>query len=230
MNRSIAVIPCLLLVHLLTGCKTYSYFNSPNDLLNKNVEIAMVDGRILTGALSVQFETGQSHSEFLKLVTANKEDLKIPARDILYYKLDNAFYYPKALDLSAFEIPYRDPLYTPNVSNLLFVKRVTDSTDRLQLFQLFKSRTSTSDGNDQYDYFLSFPGENRFTAWSIRGNKVFPDFEYKMSELLQDCPALAMKIRQKQDGYFVKQLSLDGKKLQVIKRIVAEYNACTAKP
>lgn len=224
-----AIFSIVFISTLIAGCKTYSYFNSPNDMLNKTVEVAMVDGRMLKGELSVQFETGQPRPEFLKLVSNDKVELKIPARDILYYTFDNAFYYPKALDLAAFEIPYRDPLYTPNVSNLLFVKRITAATDKLQLYQLFKSRTNSSDGNDQYDYFLSFPGENRFTAWSIRGNKVFPDFEYKMSELLQDCPALAMKIKQKQDGYFIKQLSFDGKKLQVIKRIVAEYNACGLK-
>lgn len=222
----IRTILILIAYAFCIGCKTYSYFNGPNDMLNKPVLVKMVDGSVLEGKLSVQFETGQSHSEFLKLITADNTEKRIPAKDILCYSFENAWYYPKELNIEAYVIPNRDVLYTPNVNNLLFVKRLTDSSARLQLYELFRSKLTTSDGNDQHEYYLSFSNDHRFTAWSFRGNKIFPDFEYKMSELLADCPALAAKIKQKQDGYFLKQLSLDGRKLQVIRRIVAEYNAC----
>ena len=41
-----------------------------------------------------------------------------------------------------------------------------------------------------------------------------------------DCPSLAEKIKQKTNGYAVKQMSVDGKKYEVIKKIVDEYNSC----
>lgn len=63
-------------------------------------------------------------------------------------------------------------------------------------------------------------------TWSIRGKKFFPNFEEKMSKIVSDCPSLAEKIKQKMNGYAVRQMSIDAKKYEVIKKIVDEYNSC----
>ncbi|MDE3143914.1 MAG: hypothetical protein KGL19_07150, partial [Bacteroidota bacterium] len=200
------------------GCKTYSYFNGSNDLLNEYCQVFLVDGTEIDGKITIQFETGHDVDKYLKIQTGNNAEKKILITDIQYYKHNDDYYFPKETNLETYEIPYRDKMYTPNVNNILFMKRLTKENAKIQLFQLFKSRTNSSDGMDQYDYFISLNNENRFVTWSIRGNKFFPDFEEKMSKIVSDCPSLAEKIAQKMNGYAVKQMSLDAKKYEVIKK------------
>lgn len=222
----VRLITIILFILTTVGCKTYSYFNGGNDFLKKDVQIFLIDGTEVNGKLSVQFTTGHDHDKYLNLLTTNNVEKKILITDIKYYKYNNDFYYPKELNLESYEIPYRDKLYTPTVNNILFLKRITDQNSKLEFFELYQSKTNTLDGIDKYDYYISFKDENRFIAWSTRGNKFFPNFEDKMSILVSDCPSLSEKIKQKTNGYSVKQISLDIKKNEVIKRIVDEYNRC----
>ncbi len=217
----------LLLFYLITqGCKTYSYFNSPNNLLNESCQVFLNDGTEVDGKLTIQFETGHDNNKLLKIITNTTTDKEILATDIKYYKYNNALYFPKAINLEAYQIPYKDKLFTPDVNNILFLKRLTNDSAKLQLFELYRSKNNSLEEFDQYDYYVSFSNENRFVSWSIRGIKFFPDFEDKMSKIVSDCPLLAEKIEQKQNGYALKQVSLDAKKNEVIKRIVEEYNKC----
>ncbi len=222
--RNISILVFLLI--LTESCKTYSYFNSPNDLLNEDCQIFLIDGTKIDGKLTVQFETGYDVDKYLKILTSANTEKKIPITDVKYYKYNNEFYFPKEINLEAYEIPFRDKVYTPNVNNILFLKRLTNDSAKLQLFELFKPRTKSSDGTDQYDYYISFNNSNRFLSWDIRGNIFFPNFDDKMSKIVSDCPLLAEKIKQKANGYTVKQVSVDAKKDEVIKKIVEEYNKC----
>jgi hypothetical protein len=222
--RNISILVFLLI--LTESCKTYSYFNSPNDLLNKDCQIFLIDGTKIDGKLTIQFETGYDVDRYLKVLTSANTEKKIPITDVKYYQYNNEFYFPKEINLEAYEIPFRDKVYTPNVNNILFLKRLTNDSAKLQLFELFKPRTKSSDGTDQYDYYISFNNGNRFLSWDIRGNIFFPNFDDKMSKIVSDCPLLAEKIKQKANGYTVKQVSVDAKKDEVIKKIVEEYNKC----
>jgi hypothetical protein len=218
----------LLLILLVTieGCKTYSYFNSANDLLNKDCRIFLTDGTEIDGKLTVQFETGHDVDKYVKVISTGNTEQKILITSIKYYIYDNEFYFPKQVNLEAYIIPNRNIIYTPNVNNMLFLKRLTGESAKLQLFELYKSRMKTPDGVEEHDYYISFKNENRFIAWSIRGSKLFPNFEEKMSAIVADCPSLAEKIKQKATGYAVRQISVDAKKNEVVKKIVEEYNKC----
>ncbi|MFZ1528660.1 MAG: hypothetical protein WAT19_07915 [Ferruginibacter sp.] len=222
--RNITIVFFILII--AESCKTYSYFNSSNDLSNEYCQIFFVDGTEIDGRLTIQFESGHDVDKYLKIQTGSNGEKKILVTDIQYYKRKNEYYFPKEINLEAYEIPNRDKIYTPNVNNLLFMKRLTKENAKIQLFQLFKSKINSSDGFEQYEYYISFNNENRFVAWSIRGNKFFPKFEEKMSKIVSDCPSLAEKITQKMNGYAVRQMSVDAKKNEVIKKIVDEYNSC----
>ena len=219
------IIPLFFLL-TTAGCKTYSYFNSANDVLNKDCRVFLIDGSEIDGRLTVQFETGHDADKYIKVVTNANAEKKILITDIKYYTCNNEFYFPKQINLEAYQIPNWNKIYTPDVNNILFLKRLTNDSAKLQLFELFKSRTKTSDGVDEHDYYISFKDENRFMTWSIRGTKFFPNFEERMSAIVSDCPLLAEKIKQKVNGYAVRQVSVDAKKNEVMKRIVEEYNAC----
>jgi hypothetical protein len=58
--------------------------------------------------------------------------------------------------------------------------------------------------------------------------KVFPDFEYKMSSVVADCPALGDKIKSKADGYYIANTPFLShlKKVDIFKRIIGEYVSC----
>jgi hypothetical protein len=185
-----------------------------------------VDGSEIDGKLTIQFETGHDREKYLKIKSDSNAERKILVTDVQYYKYKNEYYFPKETNLEAYEIPNRDKVYTPNVNNLLFMKRMTKAYAKIQLFQLFKSRNNSLEASDQYDYYISFNNENRWIAWSIRGNKFFPNFEEKMSKIVFNCPTLADKIQHKMNGYAARQLSVDAKKYEVIKKIVEEFNNC----
>lgn len=220
------VISLLFVLLSTANCKTNSYFSGGNDFARKNIRISLIDGSSFDGVTTVQFETGHAHDKYLKVMTEKGEEINILITDIKYFTYNNEYYFPKEVNLDSYEIPYRDRMYTPDVNNLLFLKRLTDENAKLQLYELFRSRSYTADHTDQYDYYISFSNENRFTAWNIRSSKFFPDFENKMSKIVADCPALSEKIKQKEKGYSLAQLSVDERKNQVMKRIVEEYNSC----
>lgn len=211
---------------LAAGCKTVTYFASSNNLVNQDCSVHLTDGTVFNGKLSIQFESGQNSDKYVKFLANGNTERKILISDILYYQHKNDYYYPKTINLEAYEIPFRDKVYTPNLNNLLFVKRLTAAGAKMELYELFRSRSSSPDGTDQYDYYISFPGDNRLLAWNIRGPGFFPNFEEKMSQLVADCPALAEKIKNKSGGYTVRQISVDVKKIEVIRKIVEEYNSC----
>ncbi len=216
----------LFLILLTSGCRTYSYFNSPNNLLNEDCQVFLMNGTKIDGKLTVQFETGHFSDNYLKIMTNPNTEKKILITDIQCYKFRNEYYVPKQIDLEEYTIPIRYKLYTPNVNNILFLRRLTSENAKLQLFELFQSKDNTSDGFDQHNYYISFNNENRLVTWSIRGTKFFPNFDQKMSSIVSDCPALSKKIEEREMGYVVKQVSIDAKKNEVIKRIIDEYNQC----
>jgi hypothetical protein len=215
-----------LIIIVAESCKTYSYFASSNDLLNEFCQVFLVDETEIDGKLTIQFETGHDVNKYLKIQTIGNAEKKILITDILYYKHKDEYFFPKETNLEAYETPGRYIIYTPNVNNLLFMKRLTKDSAKIQLFQLYKSRNNSLDGIDQYDYYISLKNDNRFLAWSIRGSKFFPNFEEKMSKITSDCPSLAVKIKEKSNGYAVRQISVDAKKYEVLKKIIDEYNSC----
>ncbi|MBI3719027.1 MAG: hypothetical protein HY252_10600 [Sphingobacteriales bacterium] len=217
---------CVFTLAFISGCKSTSYFRSSNDLLNEDSHVVLMNGTEIDGKLTVQFETGHETNKQLSLVTKEGATKKIIVSDVKYYIYNGDYYFPKEINLEAYEIPARDKVYTPNVNNLLFVKRLTPENAKMSLYELYQPRTQSTDGADHFDYFVSLKNDDRLIAWSIRGPKFFPDFDYKVGTIVEDCPTLAEKVKQRQSGYFVKQLSIDGKKEEVFKRIVKEYNNC----
>lgn len=209
-----------------SACKSYSYFNSSNDFKDVSCRVYLIDGKKIDGKLSIQFETGHTVDEYATIKTGDNKIERILVTNILYYKHQNEYYFPKQLNLHDYIIPANDKTYTPNVNNLLFLKRLSGDSAKIQLFELYKPRTKSFEGNEQYDYYVSFAKENRFFAWDIRGSKFFPNFEEKVSKMVADCPPLSEKIKQKVNGYTVGQISFDSKKYSTIRKIIDEYNKC----
>jgi hypothetical protein len=186
--------------------------------------IYLDDGTEKTGELTIQLEmaseTGFDNKDFVTVghkETGNSEQIRIES--IKCYKIKSEYYFPKKIDLNL------DGNYY-----LLFVKRLTPETSRIHLYELDERYRSTASGKSDELYYISLPNSSKYEAWSIYSKKLFPDFEYKMSDIVSDCPTLAAKIKSKDKGYYIPRgprFSFpDAKRLEVYKRIIGEYNDC----
>jgi hypothetical protein len=211
---------------MAAGCKPTAYFNSPNDLSEKECTISLMNGTELKGKLTVKFETGNSAFNSILLKTPDKGLTQIPVDSVKYYQIGKDLYFPKIINLESAEVTDRYNVNLPNERNILFLKRITGENAPIGMFELFKSRFNYADGNDHFDYFVSLKTMDRLNAVSIRGKAFFPDFDQKMSALVTDCPALAQKISHREKSYRLNQFSLELKKVEVFKRIISEYNSC----
>ena len=200
----------------ISGCVT-SYFKTPNDVYKTSATIYLEDGAEKTGELTTQFETGFDALKFITLFhkeTGNTENINI--ENIKYYKVNNNCYVPKKIDLNL-----------NGTYHLLFVKRLTEESSKIHLYELPQLYKSTGTGEDRTLYFISFSTHSKYEVWSIYSKKLLPDFEYKMSDVVSDCPSLAEKIKEKNKDYYIPRVSFpDSKKLEIYKRIIAEYNNC----
>ena len=69
-------------------------------------------------------------------------------------------------------------------------------------------------------------GETGDDVWRLSSSKFTPNFDEKMSLLLADCPTLAHKITEKQEGYYYRQVSFTERRADVLLNIISEYNKC----
>ena len=208
----------LLIIFLLvniTGCKTTSYYNTSNDMLETRCILHMQNGTKQEGKISILFETGHEASDFIEFTKNNVKE-KILLDSINSYELNNNFYYPKIVDIDL-----------NGNEKILFLKALTKESSRIQFYELYQKKKQASDANDLYYYFIAFTSRDLIRPLNIAGKKFIPNFNDKMSVFVQDCPQLSDKIKHKYKGYFLPLLSLGNeKKVDVFLRIINEYNSC----
>ena len=205
------------LVVILFGCKSTSYFKTPNDVLRKPGTIYFIDGTSKAGQISIQFEADIEVKNGISLKpTGSVTEERIPVRNVKAYTIDGYYYVPKEIDL-----------YFTGTYNFLFIKRLTKENAKIQFYELHQAYKSNVTGEELYFYFISLPTHSQYEVWNIYSKNLVPYFDLKMSKIVEDCPALAEKIRVKQKGYFLPQLNLaNSKKVAVFKRVIDEYNSC----
>jgi hypothetical protein len=208
------IISCLL---LLVSCATGHYFKTSNDVFKINGSLFMEDGTEKKGSITILLENGPSlKNDIVHFIPADssKEQL-IPITAIQYYAINGDNYYPKYLNL-----------YTSGVYRLLFVKRLSPANSSIQLYELQQKFKSNNTGEEATYYFISLPKFTKYEAIELNSEQLVPNFDLKMSAFIIDCPALANKIKNGQKNYTYSILSFGSKKLDIIKKIIDEYNSC----
>ncbi|MFI5205581.1 MAG: hypothetical protein ACHQVK_01445 [Candidatus Paceibacterales bacterium] len=210
-------IGLLTLYGLINGCKTVPYFKTSNDFYKQEVTLYLVDGKQMTGTTSFLFEEKIGAADDIEFkANGDTTVMNIPVKDIRAFTYKGDYFVPKYVDL-----------FYSGVFHLLFLKRLTTAGSRLQFYELHQLYKSSDTGEERYFYFLSLPNHSRYEAWNIYSANLVPFFESKMSAIVDDCPALASKIKEKANGYYLPQFSFsDSKKVEVFKRIIDEYNHC----
>ncbi|HMH23137.1 MAG TPA: hypothetical protein VK563_15240 [Puia sp.] len=214
------LFPCCLVI-CLCSCASQPYFKSPNDVYKKKVVLYLRDQPAVAGLLTVPFEDNFNRepaaAQGLKFIPEGKSEEKIiNIKAVIGYSINKNYYALKELFL-----------FTNNKDHLLFAKRLTREDSKIQLYELYESGNGNVTGETQYSYYISLPASGQYETINTKSNKLIPNFDQKMSELVADCPSLVQKIKEKQNGYFVPLLSFNTfKHKEVMTKIIDEYNNC----
>jgi hypothetical protein len=207
---------------LLSGCKPTAYFLSPNEVQKEKVVLFLRSQEKITGEINISFENSfnspMENNAFIKFLPEGKSTEEIVyLSEITGYSRGNDFYALKKVDL-----------FMNNTSYLLFVKRLTGETSRIQLYELYESGIGNATNEVKYSYYLSLPSfDDPLETVNTRSSAIIPAFDQKMSEIVSDCPTLAKKIKSKDNGYFIPFATFNIKKHpDVLLKIINEYNGC----
>jgi hypothetical protein len=212
-----------VIILLFTACRSASSFETPNSLRNISGTLFLTNGRTVEGKLVVNTRNGLG-SEVKVFLPDEKKPQKFSLHEIEGYEIRGQYYELKEI---------RGGLSFGR--NLSFMKRLTPKDSRIHLYENMEERTSTSTQNGmtsttkQYDYqyYMQFPSETGDQVWAVNSSKFVPNFDEKMSKLVEDCPALAKKIADKETGYFYAQVTVfKEKRADVLWNIISEYNKC----
>jgi hypothetical protein len=214
--RTISVFCLLATSLLLFACRSLTYLESPNSLRNIDGTLYLIDGKTVDGKLVIQ--TDNLLGSPVKVYSeGEKKPMQFSLSNIRGYRMRNEVYELKEIreGLSLGRQQY-------------FMRRLTPEDGRMHLYE-FMQRHRENKTTTRYvpEYYLQLPGEDTALVYSTTGSRLVPNFDEKMSKLIGDCTSLAQKIRHKKDGYFYAQVSLlKEKRVDVLLRIIREYNEC----
>jgi hypothetical protein len=167
--------------------------------------------------------TNRHSNSAVKLYTeGDKKPMRFGVHHVKGYQLRNEYYELKEVkgNLSLFK-------------EYSFMKRLTKEDSKIHLYEHTKKITQPGSKHTsaytryEKEHYLQLPGEDGIAVWPLDGSKFVPDFHQKMSKLINNCPTLASKILNKEDGYFYAQVSLfKEKRVNVLMNIIDEYNNC----
>lgn len=214
------------LLTLFTGC-VRSYFKSSNDVYKKESIVYMSDGTQKKGLISVDFENYQSkfdHKDYIAFIPdgQNTEE-KLYLGGIKGYSVNGEYFALKLIDLQNTIFDFGA---SPNpVVTYLFVKPLNNEESKMRLYELHRTRKSSSTDEESYHYFMALPGYGYYQT--VPMTNYLSNFDVKMSRVVMDCPDLVNKILAKTKGYYIVPLGFsDKKRLDVYMRIADEYNHC----
>lgn len=211
-----SLFPWLLIVPFMLSCKSFSYFESANNLRNVEGTLHLQNGRSYTGKLIVN--TDNVFGSPLKLYEAgDKKPMRFDLHDVKSYAVNGHHYEAKEIS---------EPLSIGR--RLLFMKRLTPEGSRLHLYELLRRETVNKTAVRYHrEYYMQLPGKEEAFVFATDGATFVPNFDKKVSLLLKDCLALAQKIKAKKKGYFYHLIEPSAeKRLLVLRRIIDEYNNC----
>jgi hypothetical protein len=219
MNRT--VLSFVFGIFFFSSCRSISFFETPNALRNIPATLHLTNGRSYHGKLIVH--TNIYSNSAVKLYTeGDKKPMRFSIHHIKGYELRNNFYELKEI---------KGGLRL--AKEYSFMKRLTKENSRMHLYEHIRKlshpggKHTSSYTTYQPEYLLELPGDESGIVWHLNSSKFVPNFNEKMSALIPDCPSLAAKILNKEDGYFYSLASLSKeKRLRVLMNIVEDYNNC----
>lgn len=211
------IFPGIISVTIFFSCSPHaSYFKSGNNVEKIEGTVYMAGGAVKQGLITVSFENEHERDDEIIFKPDNATaSEKLDIRNIESYTIAGHTYVPKIINL-----------YLSFEYHFLFVERLTAENDRMQLYRLLPSENGVVKGEEPSYYYVSFPSLPKYDVIDINSSRLVPEFDIKIAEYIDDCPALLSKIQLKNKKYYYTLLSLGSKRQEVIKNIVKEYNNC----
>ena len=205
-----------IFVLLSSGCRTLSYFESPNNLRNLEGTLLLHNGKTVDGRLVIETENIFS-SPVRVYADGDKKPMRFGLNEVKGFSLRNETYVLKEIreGLSIGRRQY-------------FMKQLTRDSSRIHLYEFLSKETINKTATrHEPEFYVELPNEEPGLVFAANGSRFVPHFEEKVSRLVSDCPALAEKIADKRPGYFYAQVSLlKERRAEVLLKIIDEYNAC----
>jgi hypothetical protein len=207
---------------LLGSCGSARYFTTPNDLRNMRGTLYLNKGKVVTGLLHINLYGFNRGTIRIKPEGAS-DYFKYTLEEVEGYRINNDYYALKRM---------RTTGIFGGGERLFFMRRLTPDESRIHLYEhITRENRNDGNGNSRVIYnekfYVQLPTEPATDVWELESNKFTPNFDEKMSRYVADCPTLARKIANREEGYFFRQVSLvQGKRLFVIDNIIEEYNRC----
>ena len=181
--------------------------------------VYLTNGKSFEGKISIN--KGSFVSNPVKVYAeGDKKPMQFDLRDVKAYEINGDYYALKEIKGGVI-IGHR---YS-------FMERLTPENSRIHLYEnVEKVTTRTRYGTTTHyetEYYMELPGTDDDNVWAVNSSKFVPNFDEKMSKLLSDCPMLARKIANQEEGYFYRQISMfKEKRANVLLNIIEEYNRC----
>jgi hypothetical protein len=203
------------------SCTPTASFNSPNDITYITGTIYLSNGNTVEGKLSVDDWSG-----YVRVyLQGERKPQRYKLSEVDGYKIRNEYYELKEIkDGGALSRKYR----------FHFMKRLTPDNSKLQLYEFLDKETYNAGYRRprtvttlEKSYYIQLPSEKEDGVWDISQAKFVPNFDEKMSKIVNDCPGLSQKIANKDKGYFYPQFGgSEENRVDMLWKIINEYNKC----
>ncbi|MBA2250210.1 MAG: LamG domain-containing protein [Chitinophagaceae bacterium] len=213
--------------------------NYNNQILNPNVPVTfdasepinnnaaqaatlyISDSTVLYGKLLLgKKDWSLSNDTYIRFFEGNSKKVKYyKPEEIKGFQMGDSYYEPKQLGNGPVNVPYKKTM----------VKRLTPPGSKMAMYEYnTHTVTKTSTGYSEYKnmvaYFVQLPNTTDGKVYQFSDNKFTPKFETKVSAMVQDKPALADKIKNKDKEFFYSFVTQDTHQLEVWWNIINEYN------
>jgi hypothetical protein len=213
--KIIIIISCLF----LAACNT-PYYTTVNDMKGQPASITLVNGTTLSGKISVKILNNYYSADRVSFAEGTSKEYKdYKLNEVKSMYINGSTYYVKTIVGSNI-----------NRDTQKFVKEISQPGGRMSLYEndLVTKNTTTNINESRIQYFVQLPNTENNEIHNVETAKFTPNFDDKMSSYVQDCPALADKIKRKNKDYFYPFLVNDNsvRRKAVLLQIINDYNVC----
>ena len=221
------------IIFLTTNKILAQQFDSPNQFQQVKSILYLKNGDSILGHLSIDLNKTIGKSIRIKSLSDGKQH-KYTIKEVAGYRINDDVYILKEVKNNTITVGNGQPLLGQMLTKKesFFMKRLTPENSRLHLFETtiiesVRENGNTVSGKAVTKHFVALQNANDLFVHALDDQLFVPNFDEKMSTIVKDCPTLALKIANKEKGYFYAQVNLVKEiRTAVMLNIIEEYNRC----
>jgi hypothetical protein len=208
---------------LLTGAISVKaqrkYFKTPNNFGNYKATLFLKNGKPEEGKLSFDVHKDAEHVT----IDTDKGEHTYRVTEVAGFQKGDDYYAMESFDPWDSRIKYSNR----------FMKRLTDSSSRIHLYELdyfeedwdgYQGKKGGIQVITRRSYFIRFSSFSATHALELFSKSLVNDFDTKLAPAFNDCSAVQEAIKTKK--YFYKRSDKVKEAKEVWENIIKEYNSC----